>query len=129
MNIIKKFNEQVDDHITIMENDIESFKNKFIEDKWLGRQITFDRVYQKISNLTIYEISETDDYGRSIRNIGYVKAFSKGHSLLLSAIKYNNREIYLTGFYNSKKVTIEEINKRIISLERQLNKLKSVRDL
>jgi len=139
MKNILKFNESLD-----IEKDIQLFKDKFKSrmpnGKWdpggdgtgtsrFARDIDFNRVYNGKGELSPYEIYETDDYGRNVKTIGYVKAISRNHAMLVASIKYNNCEFFLTGFYGSEKVDMSKVNDRILKLENKIKMLKSIFDL
>jgi len=112
--------------LKVIESDIEIFKVKFNR-----TNINFDKTMINIHELSNYKVYNADYYGRCDGVIGYVKALSKSHASLLGSIKYNNPEIFLTGFYGVSKISIEDVNKEIKdatktikSLEEQILKLK-----
>ena len=52
----------------------------------------------------LFEVYENDEYGRSIGTLGTVYADDGDDAKKLVAEYFNNKEIYTTGFYNSKLV-------------------------
>ena len=74
----------------------------------------------------IYLVGETGDYGKMEDAIGYYKADSRRHARLRAAIDKDKIEIYLSGFYGSKKVEEGEREKEINDLEKKLAILKRV---
>ena len=77
-------------------------------------------------NWDIYEVYNTDDYGRNTGTIINVKAVSKLHARVKAATIKNNLELFSTGFYDAKKINKYEYESRIKSLERQIEKLKNI---
>jgi len=77
-------------------------------------------------NWDIYEVYNTDDYGRNTGTIINVKAVSKLHARVKAATIKNNLELFSTGFYDAKKISKDEYESRIKSLERQIEKLKNI---
>jgi hypothetical protein len=77
-------------------------------------------------NWDIYEVYNTDDYGRNTGTIINVKAVSKLHARVKAATIKNNLELFSTGFYDAKKINKDEYESRIKSLERQIEKLKNI---
>jgi hypothetical protein len=78
-------------------------------------------------NWDIYEVYNTDDYGRNTGTIINVKAVSKLHARIKAATIKNNLEIFSTGFYDSKKFSKAEYESKIESLEKELQKLKDIK--
>jgi len=112
--------------------DIQTFKSTFADKlpdgKWLGTDVDFDCVYEYEED-GIYKVYNTDDYGRNSGVIGYVRATSREHARLLMSIERTNAEIFLTGFYDSQIISVDEINEKIASLESDLTILKRVQNL
>lgn len=75
----------------------------------------------------IYEVYNTDDYGRNTGTIINVKAVSKLHARIKAAIIRNNLEIYSTGFYDAIKINKAEYESKIKNLEKELQKLKDIK--
>jgi hypothetical protein len=78
-------------------------------------------------NWDIYEVYNTDDYGRNTGTIINVKAVSKLHARIKASTIKNNLEIFSTGFYDAKKISKDEYESKITSLERQLERLKNIK--
>ena len=78
-------------------------------------------------NWDIYEVYNTDDYGRNTGTIINVKAVSKLHARIKASTIKNNLEIFATGFYDAKKISKAEYESKIKSLEKELQKLKDIK--
>jgi hypothetical protein len=62
----------------------------------------------------LFEIFETDDYGRNISSLGTIYAEDKDRARRAAGEFYNNKEIYTTGFYGAElvKATIDLKDKK-----------------
>ena len=146
---MKKFsqiNESLKDPIDV-ESDIIEFKEKMgkaYHDRFLKMYTTEEKAeeaYTKsmneiehlaVSNPTmtdnwdIWNVHETDDYGRNSGTVIHVKAVSKLHARLKATTIKNRLDIIATGFYDASKIDKSDIESKIISLERQLERLKNI---
>jgi len=129
--------------------DVESDVNEFLEKlgekfkDWCTKVVSsknteyYDKRIAEVNHLSvlnptmtdewdIYEVYNTDDYGRNIGTIINVKAVSKLHARIKAATIKNNLELFSTGFYDAKKISKAEYEAKIQSLERQIAKLKNI---
>jgi hypothetical protein len=78
------------------------------------------------TNWDIWEVYETDDYGRNSGTVIHVKAVSKLHARLKASTIKNNLDIIATGFYDASKIGKSAIEATIAGLERRIEKLKNI---
>jgi hypothetical protein len=128
MKIIK-FNESLSDSEKLsalrkLSEDINLFKEKFKQKRILENW--FIGLDNDLGELEAYEVFSVNDYGRYNVGIGYVKGMSSKHARIVASIEKNNSEIFTTGFYDAKKITKTQLEKKIESLEKEINLLKSV---
>ena len=74
----------------------------------------------------VWEVYETDDYGRNSGTIMNVRAVSKLHARVKVATIKNNLEILATGYYSASKTSKSDIESKITRLERELERLKNI---
>ena len=143
---MKKFsqiNESLEDPIDV-QTEINEFKEKMgaaYHDRYLKMYITAEKgeeAYTKSmneieniattnpTNWDVWEVYETDDYGRNSGTVIYVKAVSKLHARLKATTIKNRLDIIATGFYSASKIGKSAIEERIAGLERQIEKLKNI---
>ena len=75
----------------------------------------------------VWEVYETDDYGRNSGTIMNVRAVSKLHARVKVATIKNNLEILATGYYSASKTSKSDIESKITRLERELERLKNIK--
>jgi hypothetical protein len=141
MRKFSQINESLEDSI-----DVQSEINEFIEkmgkayhDRYIrGYGEEGEEAYTKsmneIENLAttnptnwdIWEVYETDDYGRNSGTVIHVKAVSKLHARLKASTIKNNLDIIATGFYSASKIGKSAIEATIAGLERRIEKLKNI---
>ena len=143
MRKFSQINESLEDPI-----DVQSEINEFIEkmgkayhDRYLKMYITpekgeeaYTKSMNEIENLAtsnptnwdIWEVYQTDDYGRNSGTVMHVKAVSKLHARLKASTIKNNLDIIATGFYSASKIDKSTIEATIAGLERRIEKLKNI---
>ena len=143
MRKFSQINESLEDPI-----DVQSEINEFIDkmgkayhDRYLKMYIdaekgeeAYTKSMNEIENLAttnptnwdVWEVYETDDYGRNSGTVIHVKAVSKLHARLKASTIKNNLDIIATGFYNASKIGKSAIESKIAGLERQIEKLKNI---
>ena len=66
-----------------------------------------------MSKEKIYEVYETDDYGRSTNTLGYIKAISTEEARAKMSMKlYGTKDTSLvnTGYYGAQPILVSEYN-------------------
>jgi hypothetical protein len=141
MRKFSQINESLEDPIDV-QSEINEFKEKMgsaYHDRYIrGYGEKGEEAYTKsmneIENLAttnptnwdIWEVYETDDYGRNSGTVIHVKAVSKLHARLKASTIKNNLDIIATGFYSASKIGKSAIEATIAGLERRIEKLKNI---
>jgi hypothetical protein len=141
MRYIKTFeSDSYKDPIDV-ESDVIEFRKNFIENskfqKYNRNTAYLDRLEGVLNDLVrqnptmtddwnIYDVYNSDDYGRKEKTVIYVKAVSRMHARVKAANILNNMEIVATGFYDSSVVDKAEYKARIGALEKQLDQLRNI---
>jgi hypothetical protein len=119
--------------------DVEEFKEKFANKKMYNGSLTIDepfikKVLDNISNTNptmtdeweVYGVFNKDDNGRKRGDyILYIKAVSILHARVKASTIKNNIEYISTGFYGAIKISKEEIDGIIDSLQHEINLIKN----
>jgi len=142
MRKFSKINESIEDKDPIdPSEDVKDFKEKFSKsnnEAWLDPNTKSAKAFAQIESsyptmtdeYETYRLVELDDNGRVRRVLGYFKAVSENHARIRAAVIKNNKEIFLTGYYdaNTGNNIGEEIQSKIKMIEDSMKKLQKELD-
>ena len=73
-----------------------------------------------------FEVYAADDYGRPTYRMCIVSAKSKDEAILKASERFNNKEIVTTGFYGARVISMDEINKERLQLQKAIKMLNNI---